>query len=402
MELIKRQHYLDKIAQYMGKNTIIVLTGQRRVGKSCMLKQLLADKQQEADTNTIYIDKERHVFDFIRTHSDLNAYIDDHLMDGKHNYIFIDEVQDIADFERSLRSYYSDPNIDIIVTGSNATMLSSELTTLIGGRYKEIYIQPLSYTEFLTFHQLPDDDGSLAQYINLGGMPGLRRTGLDEALVREYQTDIFNTVLLKDILMRNSIRNPSFLEKLIHFMADNEGKLISATGISKCMKSQGETITPSVIISYQRMFIDAFLMHNVPRFDIRGKRLFESNEKFYFEDNGIRNAIVGGSREGDVEKNIESVIFQHLVRMGYQVYVGQLQAGEIDFVCHYPGGERVYIQASYLIANEDTRNREFGNLKAIHDNYPKYVISMTPLVTRSDDDGITHLHLRRFLTKGLS
>lgn len=167
------------------------------------------------------------------------------------------------------------------------------------------------------------------------------------------------------------------------------------------MKSQGDNITSTVVINYTKYLCDAYMIHRVNRYDIHGKKLFESNDKFYFEDNGIRNALAGGSREGDIEKVVENIIYNHLIRLGYKVAVGQLQAGEIDFVCTKPGGRRVYVQASYIIADETTREREFGNLRAIKDNYPKYVISMTPLVSQQDSDGITHLHLRHFLTNGL-
>ena len=224
---------------------------------------------------------------------------------------------------------------------------------------------------------------------------------LEEDDAREYQMDIYHTVLLKDVIMRNQIRNVPFLENLVRFLADNTGKLISANSISKYMKSQGESIASAAIINYISFLCEAYILHKVNRYDIHGKRIFETNDKFYFEDNGIRNAIAGGTREGDIEKVIENIIYQNLIRLGYQVYVGQLQAGEIDFVCTKPGGERIYVQASYIIADDATREREFGNLRAIKDNYPKYVISMTPLLTKNDNDGITHLHLRKFLTEGI-
>ena len=401
MNAIIRQEYLGKIEKYLGKEMIIVLTGQRRVGKSYMLKQLLSQKKVEANANVIYIDKEKREFDFIQTYRELNDYIDAHLAKDKHNYILIDEVQDIAEFERSVRSFRTEPDTDVVITGSNARMLSNELSTLIGGRYKEIYIQSLSYTEFLSFHRLQDTDESLSKYIQYGGLPGLLKMGLDEEDAREYQKDIYHTVLLKDVIMKNQIRNVPFLENLVTFLADNTGKLISANSISKFMKSQGESVTSTVVLSYLKFLTEAFIIHKVNRYDIHGKRIFESNDKFYFEDHGMRNAIAGGTREGDVEKVIENVIYRHLVRLGYQVYVGQLQASEIDFVCTKPDGERVYVQASYIIADEQTRKREFGNLAEIRDNYPKYVISMTPLVVRNDDNGIVHLHLRKFLRDGL-
>lgn len=401
MATIIRQSYIDKIERYLGKETIIVLVGQRRVGKSCMMKMIRDRKKADDSNNIIFIDKEKREFDNIQTYQDLNDYIGEHFQSDKHNYILIDEIQDIKEFERSIRSYRTEPNTDIIITGSNARMLSNELSTLIGGRYKEIYIQSLSYNEFLEFHQLSDNDETLALYIQYGGLPGLAKIELEEDDAREYQMDIYHTVLLKDVIMRNQIRNVPFLENLVRFLADNTGKLISANSISKYMKSQGESIASAAITNYISFLCEAYILHKVNRYDIHGKRIFETNDKFYFEDNGIRNAIAGGTREGDIEKVIENIIYQNLIRLGYQVYVGQLQAGEIDFVCTKPGGERIYVQASYIIADDATREREFGNLRAIKDNYPKYVISMTPLLTKNDDDGITHLHLRKFLTEGI-
>lgn len=400
-QLIIRQNYLDKIFKYLGKEMIIVLTGQRRVGKSYLLKQFYQEKIKEPDSNIIYIDKEKREFDFIRNYQNLNDYIESKFVKDKHNYILIDEVQDIAEFERSVRSYRTEENADIIITGSNAKMLSGELSTIIGGRFKVIYIQPLSYEEFLTFHSLDDNDDSLTQYINLGGMPGLNKIGLYEDDVREYQKDIYNTVLLKDVIMRNNIRNVNFLENLVLYLADNTGKIISANNVSKYMKSNGENISASVILNYLNYLSDAYIINKVNRYDVHGKRLFDSNEKYYFEDNGIRNAIAGGTREGDVEKVIENVVYKNLVRLGYEVFVGQLQSSEIDFVCTKPNGEKIYVQVSYLIVNEETRKREFGNLMKIQDNYPKYVVSMTPLITNNDYDGIKHIHLRNFLKNGI-
>ena len=401
MSAILRQSYLDKIERYLGKDTIIILTGQRRIGKSYILRLFRDKVSQNQEFNVIFIDKEKHEFDDIKTYQDLNAYIDERRNKSKTNYILIDEIQDIEEFEKSVRSYYEEPDVEIVVTGSNSKMLSSDLSTLIGGRYKEIYIQALSYEEFMLFHQLPDSDDTLAKYIQFGGLPGLVKMGLDEQDAREYQQDVYHTVLLKDVIMRNQIRNVPFLENLVRFLADNTGKIISANSIAKYMKSQGDSVTSTVIINYTKLLCDAYLIHRVNRYDIHGKKLFESNDKFYFEDNGLRNTLAGGSREGDIEKVIENIIYNHLIRLGYEVTVGQLQAGEIDFVCQKPEGQLLYVQASYIIADDATREREFGNLRAIKDNYPKYVISMTPLVSRQDSDGITHLHLRRFLTEGL-
>ena len=401
MNAILRQSYLDKIEHHLGKDTIIILTGQRRIGKSYILRLFRNKVSKEAGANVIFIDKEKHEFDDIKTYRDLNAYIDERRNKAMKNYILVDEIQDIVEFEKSVRSYYEEPDVEIVVTGSNSKMLSRDLSTLIGGRYKEIYIQALSYEEFMLFHQLSDSDDTLAKYIQFGGLPGLVKMGLDEQDAREYQMDVYHTVLLKDVIMRNRIRNVPFLENLVRFLADNSGKIISANSIAKYMKSQGDRITSTVIINYTKFLCESYLIHKVNRYDIRGKKLFESNDKFYLEDNGLRNTLAGGSREGDVEKVIENIIYNHLIRLGYEVTVGQLQAGEIDFVCKKPEGQRMYVQASYIISDEATREREFGNLRAIKDNYPKYVISMTPLVGRQDSDGITHIHLRRFLKEGL-
>ncbi|MGN1220612.1 MAG: ATP-binding protein [Candidatus Cryptobacteroides sp.] len=398
MEILVRQNYLDKIEKYLGKDTIIVLTGQRRVGKSYMLRMIRDIKAKDENNNIIYIDKEKKAFDHIKTYQDLNAYIDVHYQTGKMNYILIDEIQEIEEFERTVRSYITEPDAEVVITGSNAKMLSKELSTIIGGRYKEIYVQSLSYKEFLQFHKLQDSDDALAKYIQFGGLPGLVRIGLDEDDALEYQKDVLNTVLLKDVISRNNIRNVPFLEKLTSFIADNIGKIISASNISKFMKSQGTNVSADTIIDYAKYLEDAYIIHKVNRYDIHGKRLFESNDKFYFEDHGLRNAQAEGTREGDIEKVIENIIYQHLISLGCKVNVGQLQAGEIDFVCTKKAGtKRIYVQASYIIADGATREREFGNLHKIKDNYPKYVVSMTPLVTRNDDNGITHLHLRNFL-----
>ena len=398
MEIVVRQHYLDKIEKYLGKDIIIVLTGQRRVGKSYTLRMVRDLKAKDENNNIIYIDKEKKAFDHIKTYQDLNTYIDAHYQVGKMNYILIDEIQEIEEFERTIRSYITEPDAEVIVTGSNAKMLSKELGTIIGGRYKEIYVQSLSYKEFLQFHNLPDGDESLTKYIQFGGLPGLVKMGLDEDDAMEYQKDVLNTVLLKDVISRNNIRNISFLEKLTDFIADNIGKIISATSISKYMKSQGTNVSADTIIDYAQHLENAFIIHKVNRYDIHGKRLFESNDKFYFEDHGLRNAQADGTREGDIEKVLENIVYQHLISLGYKVNVGQLQAGEIDFVCtKKAGSKRIYIQVAYIIANNETREREFGNLHNINDNYPKYVVSMTPGVTRNDDNGITHLHLRNFL-----
>ncbi len=400
MQPITRRIYADKVDAWIGKGQIIVLTGQRRVGKSYILKDFIERHKTDLQTNIIYINKERKKFDSLKNHEQLNTYIDEQWMGEAHNYILIDEVQEIEGWEKSVRSYRLEDNTDILITGSNSKMLSSELSTLLGGRYQEINVQSLSYQEFIQFHHLNDDDDALWKYINYGGLPGLKQIGLtDEDLVWDYIKGVYHTVMLKDIIERNSIRNVSFLQTLLRYFADTIGKLYSLNNISKFMKSQGQDVAVKSIASYLGFFKDAYLLSSVERYDIHGKKLLESNEKLYFGDIGLRNLIAGGEREGDVEKVIENIVYQQLLRMGYTVHIGQLRAGEVDFVCT-KSNERIYVQVAYLIASADTEEREFGCLDNIKDHYPKYVISMTPLVKRSDKDGITHLGLREFLNNG--
>lgn len=401
MELISRPNYYSKVEKLLGKGILIVLTGQRRVGKSYVMKELVQRKQTE-DANVIYIDKEKTAFDFIANYKDLVAYIDEQRKPNKHTYILIDEVQEIEEFERGLRNYYDSSEIDIIVTGSNSDTLSSDLATLLSGRYVEIFIQGLSYEEFLIFHQLKDNDDTLRKYINYGGLPGLRPMGLDDPeVVRQYLQGVYNTILVKDIVRRKKVRNVPFLENLIKYVGDNIGKPLSATNIQNYMTSNKNEVSKNLILKYLKATTEAFLVHNVTRYNLHGKKLLESNDKYYFGDVGLRNFVVGGRRANDIEKIVENLVYQHLIRLGYKVNVGQMYATEIDFV-GTKGDDTIYVQASYLITEESTFEREFGNLKKINDNYPKYVISMTPFLDSSKYEGIIHVPFAEFLKNGLS
>lgn len=397
MKIIDRPSYLEKIERSFNRDTIIILTGQRRVGKSYLLRSIRDRLSQLSTNNIIFIDKEKKEFDSIRNHTELNDYIDRHLVTEKKNYVLIDEVQDIKGFERSLRAFYEEPNIELIVTGSNSQMLSSQLSTIIGGRYKEIYVQSLTYNEFLIFHNLEDNDDSLSKYLRVGGLPGLIRTGLNSDDVLEYQSDVLNTTILKDIILRHEIRNIPFLQNLMHYLSDNTGKLISATNIAQYLKQNGNSVSVGSILDYISYMCEAYIVRKVKRYDIHGKRLFDNNEKYYFQDIGIRNSLMWGSRMFDIEKVIENAVYNHLVYLGYEVTVGQLRKKEIDFVVNKNGGGPSYIQVAYIIANDETYKREFGNLKEIKDNYPKYVISTNPYMLGSEDEGIRHLSLRSFL-----
>ena len=401
MEILQRPEYLAQVQHYFGKETIIVLTGQRRVGKSYVLMSLRNLLSESADNNVIYISKEKKEWDDIVTYKDLNKYIEERYASCKQNFILIDEVQEIKEFEKSARHWRTESKTDLVLTGSNAETLSSDLSTLLGARYHEVYIQALTYKDFIRFHKLEDSEKALSLYINSGGLPGLVKYDIhDEDEVFSYAQDVLNTALVKDIILKHKIRNVPFLYNLVRFLADSTGKPVSATSISNYMKGQKGAVSIELVLKYLKYLCDAYVVTKVPRFDIRGKKLLQSNDKFYFEDTGIRNSCVETKRDKDIEKIIENIIYHQLIHDGYKVNVGQLLVGEVDFVC-IKDKKRVYIQASYIIGDDQTRQREFGALRGITDNYPKYVISMTPLVSRSDDEGIQHISLLEFLKKGL-
>lgn len=398
MNIISRQIYINHILNFLGKGMIIALTGQRRVGKSYILRELetvIASRNPNA--NIVFINKEKKKFADLRNDDDLSAYLTDKFSNDRENYLLIDEVQDIEGFENTLRSLNADEECQIIVTGSNAKMFSSELSTYLGGRYIDIHIQSLSYTEFLRFHQLEDSDASLEKYLIFGGLPHLFRLGLEnQDMVWEYLQNIYNTIVLKDVVEREKLRNVSLFENLMAFVSDNTGQLISASSLSKYLKSKQVALTPLSAINYLNSASNAYIINRVPRYEIHGKRLLETNDKFYFEDLGLRNVLAGNNRSSDIEKVMENAVYLHLKNCGYKVRIGVLPNAEIDFVAQ-KGGSTVYIQVTYLLAGEKTIEREFGNLMKIADNHPKYVISMDPLQTFKNHNGIIHMNLRKFL-----
>ena len=398
MKIISRQTYIEHILRFLNKGMMIALTGQRRVGKSFVLKELAEIiRNQNPDANIVYINKEKNKFDSIKSDSDLAAYLEGKFPEGEDNYLLIDEVQDIDGFENTLRSLNADDECQIIVTGSNAKMLSSELSTYLGGRYIDIHIQSLSYREFLTFHELEDSGESLEKYLSFGGLPHLYRLGLEnDDIVWEYVENIYNTIVLKDVVQREGLRNVTLFENLMSYVSDNTGQLVSATSLSKYLKSHRVQMTPLSAINYLRAASNAYIIDKVQRYDIHGKRLLETNDKYYFEDLGLRNLLVGSDRTKDIEKVMENAVYLHLKNLGYKVSVGTLPDGEIDFVAE-KGGKPIYIQVAYLLNEESTVKREFGNLMKIQDNYPKYVVSMDFISKPKDYDGIISMPLRLFL-----
>lgn len=399
MEIIRRQMYLDHIISVMNKGMMLVLVGQRRVGKSYILLDLKRwIEENEPASNIVYLDKEHKVGDEIMDAEGLYRLAIEKLPIGGRNYLLVDEVQNIENYQDALRSLYAEQRCQIIVTGSNAYIYSSELGTRLGGRYIEIPIYSLSYTEFLEFHKLPDSEDSLQLYLKVGGLPGLRHFDLDDnRQVSDYIQGVYTTIMMRDVVERMNIRNATFLTNLAKFVADTTGKPVSPTNIANTMRGQGDKITKAITSDYLEYMSNALVFKPIFRYDIHGKRLFEQTFKYYFTDHGIRNYLCGFKVRQSIEKVMETVVLNHLRMLGFDVTVGTLRNGEIDFVAERDE-KRMYFQVTYLLASQETIDREFGNLNAIQDQYPKYVVSMDPIGGEVDGyPGILHIRLRDFL-----
>lgn len=372
---ILRKQYLDQIIPYLDTPLIKVIVGQRRVGKSYLLYQLIDYLEATKELlNIIYINKELYEFDHIKDYNDLMSFFQQNKVIGKKNYFIIDEIQEITGFERCLRSIQASDEAEIFITGSNANLLSGELSTFLSGRYIEIKAYGLSYLEFLQFHNLENNENNFYKYLRFGGLPGLIHIALEENLIYDYLNNIYAAILFKDVVKRNNIRNVSFLENLIRFVGDNVGSLFSAKRISDFLKSQQIKVTPNLVMDYLNFLENAFFIFKVNRSEIVGRKIFEIGEKFYFEDLGLRHSIIG-YRQNDINKILENIVFIHLKMAGYKVTIGWENGKEIDFVCER-NSERIYIQVAYILSDDKVREREFGNLLAIHDNFPKIVLSM--------------------------
>ena len=393
--LKKRKGYIDRIKPFMQKSVAKVLTGQRRVGKSFLLYQLIEEiLGKEPDANIIYINLEDFAFSSLQTAEDLHSYIISHSKEKVKNYIFIDEIQDIPGFEKVIRSLLLNEDNDIYITGSNAKMLSGELATYLSGRYIEFKIYSLSYSEFLEFHGLTESETSYELYSRYGGLPYLLNLPLEDETVNEYLKSVYSTIVFRDVVSRYKLRNTLFLEKLIQFLSENIGNLFSAKNISDYLKSQHTAISVNQIQSYTEYLNNAFLIHRVERYDLIGKRVFEIGEKYYFENMGIRNIVIG-YRITDKAKILENLVYNHLLYKGYDIKVGYYGDKEIDFIGE-KNGEKLYIQVALKIDSDKTAEREFGNLLKIQDNYPKIVVTEDTFSGNSYE-GIRHCSIRQFL-----
>ena len=391
---IPRPQYLEKVKPFIGKDIIKVFTGQRRVGKSYIMAQI-------ADTikhNTLYIDKEKYEFDTIKNYHDLVKYVTKKTEGQTKTSLFIDEVQEIEGFEKAIRDFAKSGQYDVYVSGSNSELLSSDLAGKLSGRYLENPVHTLSYAEFLVFHKLEKGMDSLEKYIRFGGLPYLVNLKLENDQVFGYLKNVFDTVILKDVVSRYEVRNVNFLTRLVEYLADNLGAIVSSKKISDFLKSQNTILSPNTVLNYLSFLSSSFFITKCQRMEIVGKKIFEIGEKYYFEDLGLRHSIIN-FKQVDINKILENLVYSKLVSSGYKTYIGQVGNQEIDFVGE-KAGKRIYVQVSYLISSDTVKEREFGNLLKIEDNYPKYVVSMDKMAG-GNVNGIIHMHILDFLTNDL-
>ena len=396
---IQRPQYLKLIKPFIGKDAIKVFTGQRRVGKSYLMIQTADSiRQMDKKADIMYIDKENYNFDFLRNYHDLVKHITAKTGKQRKTYLFIDEVQEIDEFEKAVRHFANTGRYDIYLSGSNSKLLSSDLAGKLSGRYVEIRVHGLSYGEFLIFHKLENNPDSLEKYIRYGGLPYLVNLTMADEQVFGYLKNVFDAVILKDVISRFDVRNINFLERLIEYLADNLGSLVSAKKISDFLESQNTRLSPNTVLNYLSFLESCFFLMKCQRMDIAGRKVFEIGEKYYFEDLGLRHTLLN-FKQVDINKIMENLVYSRLVSLGYKVFVGQMPNAEIDFVAEN-AGERIYVQVAYLISSDRVKKREFGNLLSIRDNYRKFVVTMDKMAAGSVK-GIIHRHILDFLTNDL-
>lgn len=394
-DIIPRSLYLDKVRPFIDKNVIKVFVGQRRVGKSYILMSVAEEiKQRNPEGNIIEINLEDYAFSHIQDANDLHNEIYSRIKSDKKNYIFIDEVQEIKDFDRVVRSLILEPQNDVYLTGSNSSMFSSEIASRLAGRSIVIHVHPLTYKEFLIFQSLPDSDEAIETYLRYGGLPYLINLP-KEATWGEYLSGITDAIVYRDVVTRHTLRNTDFLRRLLLFLADNVGRIFNAKRITDYLKSQHVSSSVTGVQAYLEHIADAYIINRVRRWDIAGKRFFEIGEKYFFEDLGIRNSIIG-YRPGDIGGLMENAVYNHLVAEGYTVNVGVLSHDkEIDFIAERDNELR-YVQVALALTDEKTIDREFGNLARIPDNYEKTVVTFRDSA-RNTYKGIRMMSLREFL-----
>ncbi len=394
--MIKREIYMSKIRPFINQNIIKVLTGIRRSGKSVMLELIQEELRLQgiSDNQILSLNLESKNNAFISSIDGIYAYISDFASAALGKvYLFFDEIQELDSWETMINSCMIDFDADIYITGSNAKLLSGELATYLGGRYIEFKIYPFSYKEVLDIMPYQNKAEAFQMYLNRGGMPFLYQFPVDDRSAMQYLNDIYDSIILKDIAARNKIRDIDLLKRMIQFFIANTGNTFSAANISKYLKSEMRGVSAETIYNYIDYCKTACFLHLVPREDVIGKKLLKFQEKIYIADHGIREAVYGNNMR-DINQTLENIVYMELLRRGFNVRVGKINSNEIDFVAA-AGKEKIYVQVTYILATEETVEREFSVLEAIPDNYPKYVVSMDEI--DRGRNGIKNVNIRDFL-----
>ena len=373
---IIRTNYLNELSNYKDKDLIKVLTGIRRCGKSTILEQYrdLLKKEGVNENNIIYINFEDNNYKDLLDSDKLHNYILDNTDSKVKNYIFLNEIQNIPLFQKCIDSLYLRKYLDIYITGSNSYMLSGELATYLTGRYIEIHVLPLSFKEYLSYYGESDELKKYNDYIMYGGFPYLINLDNDEEKLK-YLDSIYNTVIVKDIINRKKIKDRLVLESVCQFLFDNIGSLVSINKISNTLTSLGRSSSTHTIEEYVGVLLNSYILYKVNRFDVKGKGLLKTQEKYYLSDVGLRTYLLGRNHNKDLGHILENIIFLELKRKGYRVYVGKNEEKEVDFVVE-TGDDYIYIQVSLSVRDEKTLERELRPLETIQDHYKKYLITL--------------------------
>ncbi|MDK9580988.1 ATP-binding protein [Sneathia sanguinegens] len=397
MDFVERKEYIDKIKPFINKPVIKVITGMRRVGKSTFLK-IISEKilKDIEESNKIYLNFETLELLKIKTDIELVEYLTPLLKDKKDKvYMFFDEIQLVKNWERVINALRVDDNYDIYITGSNSSLMSSKISTLLSGRYIQIEIQPFNFREFLKLYS----DKNLVyeelfkKYINIGGIPFLKYFDLDENSCAKYLQDLYNTVIVKDVIEYNKVRDVDMFNRILTYVFENIGQTFSSRSIQKFLKNENRNISVDTILNYLEYAKSAYIIKKVPRYDVVGKKILSVDEKYFITDHGLRYAK-GFSNEKNIERILENIVYIELLSRGYKVNIGRVNDKEIDFIA-VKGDKKEYYQVSYLLETEETRNREFGVYQKVEDNYPKYVLSMDKI--NFSQNGIIHLNIVQFL-----
>jgi hypothetical protein len=401
--MIRRKRYLNRIKPFVDKPLIKVITGIRRCGKSTLMNQLMGEIEKNGirKEQIISINKELYEYDFLRTYNDLHKYVNDKASANyKKYYLFIDEVQEIEQWEKAVTSFLTEKKYDIYISGSNARLLSSEIATLLSGRYIEFKIYTLSFSEFSELYSQKKKRKNadvFSDYIKYGGFPGLHNLDWEEENLRQYLESIYSTIVLKDVVMRNQLKDVAMLKNILEFMAVNCGNITTAKSIRDYSKSQNRTISTDTVLNYIQYAIDALLMHQVRRFDIQGKKVLEIYEKYYLNDVGLGFAMIGNSASM-ISGKLENIIFLELLSRGYKVTIGKNKEKEINFIASL-GQEKIYIQVCTSLLGNSVVEREFGAFNGVNNHYPKLVLSLDEYNFGTDFKGIQWKNIKDFLLK---